>query len=199
VSQDQFVETIKASGGKPLNIAVQRNGQTLTIPVEAMQDTTPDGRTTWRIGVQPAPVDFRYLRLSLFESVQRSGEQTYGLTSLIFGTVGQLMSGRASIKEVEGPVGIMRYSGEAARHGLYELAFLTAGISLNLAILNLLPIPILDGGHILLLLLEGIRRRDLSQVFRERFLQVGMVFILLLFVIVMYNDIRKLLPAKWLG
>jgi regulator of sigma E protease len=199
VSQDQFVETIKASGGKPLNIAVQRNGQTLTIPVEAMQDTTPDGRTTWRIGVQPAPVDFRYLRLSLFESVQRSGEQTYGLTSLIFGTVGQLVSGRASIKEVEGPVGIMRYSGEAARHGLYELAFLTAGISLNLAILNLLPIPILDGGHILLLLLEGIRRRDFSQVFRERFLQVGMVFILLLFVIVMYNDIRKLLPAKWLG
>jgi len=199
VSQDQFVETIKSSGGKPLSIAVQRGGQNLAITVQAMQDTTADGRKTWRIGVQPAPVEFRYRRLSLFEAADRAVEQTIGLTGLIFGTVGQLISGHASIREVEGPVGIMRYSGEAARRGLYELAFLTAGISLNLAILNLLPIPILDGGHILLLLLEGIRRRDFSQVFRERFLQVGMVFILLLFVIVMYNDIRKLIPAKWLG
>jgi regulator of sigma E protease len=199
VSRDQFVETIEGSGGKTLNIAVQRGGQTVTIPVDAQPETLPDGRKTWRIGVQPIPVDFRYHRLSLWESVDRAGEQTFGLTGLIFGTVAQLVSGRASIKEVEGPVGIMRYSGEAARHGIYELAFLTAGISLNLAILNLLPIPILDGGHILLLCLEGIRRRDFSQVFRERFLQVGMVFILLLFVIVMYNDIRKLIPAKWLG
>jgi regulator of sigma E protease len=199
VSQDQFVETIKTSGGKLLNIEIQRDGKLLTIPVQPLLDTAPDGHKSWRIGVQPAPVEFRYRRLSLVEAAERAGEQTVGLTGLIFGTVAQLVSGHASIKEVEGPVGIMRYSGEAARRGLYELAFLTAGISLNLAILNLLPIPILDGGHILLLLLEGIRRRDFSSVFRERFLQVGMVFILLLFVIVMYNDIRKLIPAKWLG
>ncbi|HMD30741.1 MAG TPA: RIP metalloprotease RseP, partial [Candidatus Acidoferrales bacterium] len=173
LSQDQFVETIRNSGGKVLNIAVQRGQQTLTIPVQAQQDTLPDGRKTWRIGVGPAPTDFRYHRLSLWESVDRAGEQTFGLTGLIFGTVAQLVSGRASIKEVEGPVGIMRYAGQAAKRGIYALAFLTAGISLNLAILNLLPIPILDGGHILLLCLEGIRRRDFSQVFRERFLQVG--------------------------
>jgi regulator of sigma E protease len=199
VSRDQFVDTIEGSGGRLLNITVLRDGQTLSIPVQAMPETLPDGRKTWRIGVQPVPAEFRYRRLSLWESADRAGEQTFGLTGLIFGTVAQLISGRASIREVEGPVGIMRYSGEAAKRGLYELAFLTAGISLNLAILNLLPIPILDGGHIFLLLLEGIRRRDFSQVFRERFLQVGMVFLLLLFVIVMYNDIRKLIPAKWLG
>jgi len=199
LSLDQFIETIQGSGGNVLNVVVERNGKTLTIPVQAVQDSLPDGRKTWRIGVQPAPVEFRYRRLALWEAVDLAGAQTYGLTGRIFGTVAQLISGRASIQEVEGPVGIMRYSGEAAKRGLYELAFLTAGISLNLAILNLLPIPILDGGHILLLLLEGIRRRDFSQVFRERFLQVGMVFLLLLFVIVMYNDIRKLIPAKWLG
>ena len=199
VSRDHFVDIIEGSGGKLLNITVLRNGQTLSVPVQAMPETLPDGRKTWRIGVQPVPAEFRYRRLSLWESVDRAGEQTAGLTELIFGTVAQLVSGRASIREVEGPVGIMRYSGEAAKRGFYELAFLTAGISLNLAILNLLPIPILDGGHIFLLLLEGIRRRDFSQVFRERFLQVGMVFLLLLFVIVMYNDIRKLIPAKWLG
>jgi len=70
---------------------------------------------------------------------------------------------------------------------------------LNLAIVNFLPIPILDGGHLLLLLLEGLRRRDFSLVFRERFLQLGMVFLLLLFAIVMYNDVRRLIPPKWLG
>jgi regulator of sigma E protease len=199
LSLDQFLETVQTSGGKALQFVVQRNGQTLTIPVQPFQEAQADGRKTWRIGVLPAPVEFHYRRLSFLDSAGYSVEQTYGLTGRIFGTVAQLVSGRASIREVEGQVGIMRYSGEAAKRGLYELVFLTAGISLNLAILNLLPIPILDGGHILLLCLEGIRRRDFSQVFRERFLQVGLVFLLLLFVTVMYNDIRKLIPAKWLG
>jgi len=199
LSLDQFLDAVEGSGGKVLQITVSRNGQSLTIPVEPHQEAPAGGEKAWRIGVLPASAEIRYRKLSLWESVDYAGEQTVGLTARIFGIVGQLVSGRASIREVEGPVGIMRYSGEAAKRGFYELVFLTAGISLNLAILNLLPIPILDGGHILLLGMEGIRRRDFSQVFRERFLQIGMVFILLLIVIVMYNDIRNLIPAKWLG
>ena len=196
---DQFLQAVKGSNGKVLQITVERNGQTLTIPVEPRLDAPPDGEKAWRIGVLPAPVQTRYKRLSIWESASLSAESTVGLSARIFGTVGQLISGRASLREVEGPVGIGRYAGEAAKRGFYELFFLTAAISLNLAILNLLPIPILDGGHILLLALEGVRRRDFSQVIRERFLQVGMVFILLLIAIVMYNDIRNLIPAKWLG
>ncbi|HKM90821.1 MAG TPA: RIP metalloprotease RseP [Candidatus Acidoferrales bacterium] len=199
MSLDQFLETVQNSGGKVLQFVVRRSGQTLTIPVQPIQEAQPDGRKAWKIGVYPAPAEFHYRKLSFSDSAEFSVEQTYGLTGRIFGMVAQLVSGRASLQEVAGPVGIARYSGEAAKRGLYDLVFLTAGISLNLAILNLLPIPILDGGHILLLCLEGIRRRDFSQVFRERFLQVGMVFLLLLFVTVMYNDIRKLIPAKWLG
>lgn len=199
LSPDQFRGLLQSSGGKAVQILVRRNGQTLTLSVQPQQDVQPNGEKTWLIGVLPVSADIRYHKMSLSESVTLAGEQTVGLTGKIFGIVGQLVSGRASIREVEGPVGIMRYSGEAAKRGLYELIFLTAGISLNLAVLNLLPIPILDGGHILLLCLEGIRRRDFSQVFRERFLQVGMVFILLLIAIVMYNDIRNLIPAKWFG
>jgi regulator of sigma E protease len=69
-----------------------------------------------------------------------------------------------------------------------------AVLSVNLGILNLLPIPILDGGNILLLAMEGIRRRDFSMSFKERFVQVGLVFLLVLFAYVMYNDVRRLLP-----
>jgi regulator of sigma E protease len=198
---DQFLEAVQDSGGKALQFVVERNGKRLTIPVQPFQESAADGRKTWRIGVQvlPSPTNFHFRRLSMAESLAEAGSHTYVLTAFIFDTVRKLLSGGASLREVAGPVGIARYSGEAAKRGFYDLAFLTAGISLNLAVLNLLPIPILDGGHILLLCLEGIRRRDFSQVFRERFLQVGMVFLLLLFVTVMYNDIRKLIPAKWLG
>jgi len=199
LSLDQFLDAVKGSGGKMLQITVLRNGQSLTIPVTPQEDASAGSDKAWRIGVLPVASEIHYHRLSLAESASLAGNQTVGLTGQIFVIVGQLVSGRASIREVAGPVGIMRYSGEAAKRGFYALAFLTAGISLNLAVLNLLPIPILDGGHIFLLLLEGIRRRDFSQVVRERFLQVGMVFILLLIAIVMYNDIRNLIPAKWLG
>ncbi|HUJ40112.1 MAG TPA: RIP metalloprotease RseP [Candidatus Acidoferrales bacterium] len=199
VSVDQFLEAIQGSGGKTLQITLLRNGKELTIPVAPREDASVGTEKAWRIGVIPVAADIHYHRLSLGESLSLAGTQTVGLTGQIFVIVAQLASGRASIRDVAGPVGIMQYSGEAAKRGFYALAFLTAGISLNLAVLNLLPIPILDGGHILLLGLEGIRRRDFSQVVRERFLQVGMVFILLLIAIVMYNDIRNLIPAKWLG
>jgi len=199
LSLDQFLEAVRNSSGNILQITVTRNGRSLTIPVQPRQDLEGGADKTWRIGVLPISADIHYRRLSLLTSLSLAGEQTVGITGQVFAIVGQLVSGRASIREVAGPVGIMRLSGEAAKRGLYKLGFLTAVISLNLAVLNLLPIPILDGGHIFLLCLEGIRRRDFSQVFRERFLQVGMVFILLLIAIVMYNDIRNLLPAKWIS
>ena len=87
-------------------------------------------------------------------------------------------------------------SGEAARRGWPELIGLMAGISLNLGIFNLLPIPILDGGSILMLLFESVMRRDVSLVVKERILQAGLVFIVLLFAFVMYNDILKALPQS---
>jgi regulator of sigma E protease len=80
------------------------------------------------------------------------------------------------------------------QEGTFAVVSLMAGLSLNLGILNLLPIPILDGGNILLLALEGIRRRDFSLAFKERFIQVGLVFLLALFAYVMYNDVVRLLP-----
>jgi regulator of sigma E protease len=106
-----------------------------------------------------------------------------------------LFSGRVSVKQLQSVVGISRVAGQAVAEGAWAVITFMALISVNLGILNLLPIPILDGGHILLLSMEGIRRRDFSLAFKERFIQVGLVFLLVLFAYVMYNDVVRLLPS----
>jgi regulator of sigma E protease len=103
---------------------------------------------------------------------------------------------QASMKQLDGPIGIVRASGEAASIGLAALVTLTAAISLNLGLVNLLPIPILDGGVMLLLLIEFVMGRDLSLRIKERIVQVSMVFLLLMMVVVLYNDVLKLLPPS---
>jgi regulator of sigma E protease len=101
-----------------------------------------------------------------------------------------------SIKQMEGPIGIARASGEAASQpGWTPLLALMAGISLNLGIFNLLPIPILDGGLILMLAVEGILRRDISIRIKERIYQTAFVFLVLFAVVVIYNDIMKAVPG----
>ena len=99
------------------------------------------------------------------------------------------------MKELQSVVGISRAAGEAVAMGAFAIISFMALISVNLGILNLLPIPILDGGHILLLSMEGLRRRDFSLAFKERFIQVGLVFLLVVFAYVMYNDIVRQLPV----
>ncbi len=106
--------------------------------------------------------------------------------------MGQLFTGRVSVKQLQGPLGIVQESSRAAERGFGDLISLMALVSLNLAILNLLPIPILDGGHIAMLAIEGLMRHDLSLKLKERFVTVGMVFLLGIFLIVMFNDVMRI-------
>ena len=99
-----------------------------------------------------------------------------------------------SPKSIQGPFRIAQMSGEAAREGPVEFIVLMAGVSLNLAIFNLLPIPILDGGVILMLLIEMLLRRDLDLKVKEAVLKVGFVFLMVVVVFVLYNDLSKMLP-----
>ena len=109
-------------------------------------------------------------------------------------TVGALPQPGEIYPPLDGPIGIVRVSGQAFQAGFTTLISLMALISLNLGILNLLPIPILDGGVMLLLIVEGVIRQDLSLAIKERIVQVGFVFLLLVTAFVFYNDIVKLLP-----
>jgi regulator of sigma E protease len=127
-------------------------------------------------------------------SIQNATEATWSGTQQLLGVVGKLFSGRVSVNQLQGVVRIAGQAGQAVHEGPSEVVNLMAMISLNLGILNLLPIPILDGGNILLLALESLWRRDFSLAFKERFVQVGLVFLLVLFVVVMYNDVASYLP-----
>jgi regulator of sigma E protease len=110
-----------------------------------------------------------------------------------FDVLGKILSRRLSAKSLAGPIGIAQISGEVYRRGIADLLAFVAFISVDLGIINLLPVPVLDGGHIFMLAIEGLMRRDLSLQVKERVMQVGVVLILLLFVFVMYNDIMRTL------
>jgi len=157
------------------------------------QGPSETGEPVYQIGVQRREY-VAYRRVSFFESVREAKLYTLDYIERTIGVVGKLVSGRVSVRQLQSVVGISRAAGHAVHRGPVSVILLMAFMSVNLGILNLLPIPILDGGNILLLTLEGIRRRDFSLGFKERFVQVGLVFLLVLFAFVMYNDVVRLLP-----
>jgi len=180
---------------RPMDLEVQRGDRTLHAQVTAEQASAASNNSAprWQIGVLRTG-DLVDRRLSVgaafVESVRVNGLMIRQVASVVV----ELFRGNVSLKQLEGPLGIARESGRAARQGASELLSLMALIGVNLAVLNLLPIPPLDGGHVLLLFIEGTIRRDLSVRVKERFVTVSMVFLLLVFAIVMYNDVLRLIP-----
>ena len=189
----QFTDRVRGSNGHPVAIDVERAGKPIHLVVTPQAAVNDRGDTYYQIGVQ-VHEDTAYRRVSLAESVRYAGMVTTDTTQQTIGVVGRLLSGRVSVKQLQSVVGISRAAGQAVHKGTQAVIFLMVMISVNLGILNLLPIPILDGGNILLLAIEGSLRRDLSMAFKERFVQVGLVFLLVLFAYVMYNDVVRLLP-----
>ena len=140
------------------------------------------------VGLNP---EVRIIEPGPFEAFTMSLEQNYETTGMLVQTVWGLLTGDTPASQLAGPVGIFQISGQAARAWwVYYFEFM-ALLSLNLGILNLLPIPILDGGHIFIMAMEGISRRDFSVRLKERIAVVGLVLIVTLFVTVTYNDLAR--------
>jgi regulator of sigma E protease len=191
---EQFREATQGSNGQPMTLDVTRKGQSVQLTVTPKKDAAETGQNVYQIGVLPRD-ESAYKHVSFSESVRFASSGTVDTITRTVDVVGKLFSGRVSIKQLQGPVGISHMAGQAVRRGPLDVISLMVLISINLGILNLLPIPILDGGNILLLAIEGIMRRDLSLSFKERFVQVGLVFLLVVFAIVMYNDILRRLSS----
>ena len=191
----QFVDLVKASGGKPLQVRVRRKDQETDVQLTPQQMADDRGETVWMVGIQRR-LQMDYRSVGAGQAIQFAVLDTVAGIDQVVNIVGRLFTGRVSVRQLQGVVGIARESGQAVRQGPSSVINLMALISVNLGILNLLPIPILDGGHILLLAIEGAMRRDLSLAFKERFVQVGFVFLLVLFGIVMYNDVVRILPVR---
>jgi regulator of sigma E protease len=187
---EQFQQLTRSSNGQPMTLDLLRKGQPVHLVVTPEKGAAGTGENVYQIGIGPRE-DTAYKRVAFSESVKIAGLETKDTIAQTVEVVGKLFSGRVSIKQLQGPVGISHMAGEAVRKGPPYVITLMVVISINLGILNLLPIPILDGGNILLLAIEGIMRRDLSLSFKERFVQVGLVFLLVIFAIVMYHDILR--------
>ena len=126
------------------------------------------------------------------QAISLSVEKNIEMARLIFQTLGGLFTRETSPKQLMGPIAIAQLSGESAQLGWIALMTLMASISLNLGLLNLMPIPVLDGGHIFIMALEGLARRDFSQAVKEKMLMAGFAVILMLMVTVIYNDLTRI-------
>jgi regulator of sigma E protease len=192
-SMSKLHEVIRASGGAPVQLVYERDGKQSTAQVKPSYSNA-DGAGRWMIGVQlERPIIIT--KLGFGAALRESVDQNIKSASLIYQFLQGLIERRMSAKSIEGPIGIARLSGDAAREGPTAFVGLMAMVSLNLAVFNLLPIPILDGGLILLLLIEMVMRRDMSMQVKEAVFKLGMVFLMVVVVFVLYNDISKLLPS----
>jgi regulator of sigma E protease len=194
ISPAEFPKLVQDSQGRPLNLEVLRGDRTLQLEIRAQQVSVRNGVSRWQIGIGIRGGDLVERRLSFFPAIVDSVSTNSLMARQVAYVVVELFRGNISLKQLEGPLGIAKASGDAAKEGPAELFSLMAMIGINLAVLNLLPIPPLDGGHILMLFIEGTIRRDLSVRVKERFVTVSMVFLLLVFAIVMYNDVLRLIP-----
>ena len=197
VFRPRLIQFLQQNEDKPVELTIQRGNETLQVTITPAKSFVREvGKEMWRVGIGLKD-DMIHRRLGLTAALAESLRTNKKFALLIFDFVGKLLERKMSPKTLEGPIGIARLSGEAARQGLPELLGLMAAISLNLGIFNLFPIPVLDGGVILLLAIEGIMRRDLSLQVKERIVQAGFVFLVLIAVFVIYNDVVKMLPARF--
>jgi regulator of sigma E protease len=190
---DTFLGAIEKASPGPIRIEFRRG--------ETQQETMVSPRRegdSWKIGVRvgadlPESTERFPVGQSFVEGWRRL-RTDFRVTLL---TLARLFQGKASMKSMSGPLDIAKFSGAAARTSPISLVALMAAISLQLGIFNLLPIPVLDGGHLFLLTVEGVARRDFSLRVKERILQVGFLMIVALLAVVLYNDLAKNLPEKW--
>jgi len=185
-TRQQLIDAISRNGGKTIKVTIQRGDQQLTL-TGTPEQRGARGMMGFYIGEQtkwfkPGPLEA--IKLSVERNVENSG--------LIFRTLAGLFTGETSVRALQGPVGIAQLSGESAEEGFLSLLGLMAMLSINLGIINLMPVPVLDGGHILIMALEGIARRDFSMQVKEKMLLAGFVVLMMLMVTVIYNDLTRI-------
>ena len=181
---------IVASKGRTVHLRIQRGQEALTIPIMPRKDTPSQ---EWRIGVALRPGDFVMQRSHPLLALGQGCAWTWRLTKLSVVGFGKIISGAIPASEgLAGPIGIAREVRRAADNGWRHVVFITAAISISLAILNLLPIPVLDGGHLLFFALEIINGAPVSLRKREIAQQVGLLMLVSLMIFAFYNDIMKL-------
>jgi regulator of sigma E protease len=204
-SWSELVAKVGADTGREARFEVARGAQRLTIVVapEVIDVKDPTTGTVRRVGkigagaLGPDNIGHRAVRssMSVGESISAGWYATWQMGGSVLDVLGGLFRGTVSVKQLGGPIAIARTSVAAARTGLESLFTLIAFLSINLAVLNLMPVPILDGGQVLITIAEGVKGSAFSDRTRENFMRVGLVAIGALFLIVMFNDLKGLVTS----
>jgi regulator of sigma E protease len=181
-----LIDVISKKANVPVNLTILRNGTRQELKI------TPEfnGKSGW-IGINIGE-DVTMIKPGPIDAIGMSLRRNYDSAKLIFQTVGQLITRETSTRQLMGPLAIAQLSGESAQAGWIPLLSLMASISLNLGLLNLLPIPVLDGGHIFIMAIEGLARRDFSTRVKEKMFLAGFAVLLMLMVTVIYNDLTRI-------
>ena len=192
-----MIDRLQQSKNKPLQLSIERGAQNLTLTVTPVLADTPGvPEQHYRLGFRNSS-ETKVTKLPLSEAFSHSLADNKRYSVILLQLVGKLVQRKASAKMFSGPIGIAQQTGEAAQEkGWTPLLALCAAISLNLGIFNLLPIPIMDGGVILLLFIESLMRRDISLQIKERIYQAAFVFLILFAAMVIYNDIAKTIAQR---
>jgi len=192
---EELSNTIRASNGHPVVMTVQRGDQSLTLTVtpEAKADKNIFGEVIGEAYVIGIERGFEQVSVGPIEAIGNGAKQTVWWIQTLIMSVVKIVQGRIPAQDIGGPILIIQAAGQQAQIGLESLLLFMAVISINLGILNLLPIPILDGGHLLFFLVEAVMRRPLDMRHREIAQQVGLVILIALMAFAFYNDILRVI------
>ena len=193
---DDMRRAIEKNPNREIDMTVQRQDRLIDLKVTPALSEQKGlfGEQLGRIGVAPSR---QTVRLGLFASIYEGFRFTWELTGMVLETLVKLVKLEISAKALSGPITIIQASGESFRAGPFSFIFLMSYISINLAIINLLPLPILDGGHLLFFLVEAVTRRPVMGKIREVAVQAGLLFIVFLMALVLYNDISRIIHKGW--
>jgi regulator of sigma E protease len=203
-SWNTMKDIISQSKGAPLTIRIARGEEILTLTVTPIlfseENVLGEKVDSYRIGISTPGInipdaDRIVIKRGPFRAVAESVAQTYQICRLTILSIGKMIKGTVSTKTIGGPIMIAELAGQQAKAGLTNLIFFIAVLSINLAILNFLPIPVLDGGHLMFFFIEAVMRRPINTRMREIAQQAGIFLLIMLMIFVFYNDIARIFAS----
>ncbi|HEX8030459.1 MAG TPA: RIP metalloprotease RseP, partial [Vicinamibacterales bacterium] len=192
-----FIDVIRASAGKTVNVAVRRDGQPLTLAMTPQAEQAKSGKGTVTVGKIGASIALQPDMITVPSSppaaLGKALARVWDTCTMTLKMIGKMIVGEVSLKNVTGPITIADYAGQTARMGVASYLSFIAFISISLGVMNLLPIPVLDGGHLLYYSLEVLTGRPVPERFNEIAQRVGIGLLMTLMLLAVFNDVARLL------
>jgi len=192
---EEIVRTVRLFPGVPLEFKVRRDGQeiNLTATPDVIDQEGRFGHQRYgQLGISRTGLDRELVRHGPFTAIWRATEETYILTGSIFSAIGQIINGTRTTKEIGGPIRIAQMSGDVWQAGLISVLMFATVLSINLGLINLFPVPMLDGGYLMFYAIEALRGRPLGEPAQENGMRIGLAMVLALMVFATWNDLVQL-------